>query len=144
MRGPHLTLRLPSGRLMWYPRARVENVTIKYEDEDGNQKTFTGPAVTCRTIDTTHRWVRRGMSGGNLFQNYVQAICRDILMEAVLRCEAAEYPVIGRVHDEVITLVPDNVMYSLKQLNDIMVIRPRWAKDFPITADGYESNRYKK
>jgi len=147
MRGPHLTMRLPSKRLVWYPEARVEEVTVRYEDaETGKMKTFTANAVTCMVIDsmTNYKWVRKGMSGGNLFQNYVQAICRDILMEAVLRCEAAEYPVIGRVHDEVITLVPDSVMYSLVQLNQIMSIRPKWALDFPIKADGYESKRYKK
>lgn len=143
MQGRHLTMELPSGRKLWYPYARTDQVTTNYIDADtGKEKSFTLKSVTAMHMKNV--WCRRGMSGGNFFQNYVQAICRDILMEAVVRVEEAGYPIVGRIHDEVICLCPDDPRYTITGLNRLMCIVPGWATDFPIAADGYESNRYRK
>ena len=41
MQGEHLTLELPSGRKIWYPYARVEEIVVTYEDlETGKMKKF--------------------------------------------------------------------------------------------------------
>ena len=144
MQGKHLTLELPSGRKIWYPEADVRVVTVRYEDEEtGETRTFQAESVTCKKL-VGARWLRGGISGGNFFQNYVQAICRDMIMVAALRAGKAGYPVVGRIHDELITLVPDDSRYSIAELNKIMEVLPEWATNFPIKAAGYESKRYKK
>lgn len=144
MNGPHLTMELPSGRKLWYPEAECRDIIVKYEDEEtGLMKTFKSYSVTFKKLVGTH-WLRGGISGGNLFQNYTQAICRDLIMEASLRASKRGYKVIGRIHDELITLVPNDSRYSIEDLNKIMEEVPEWAEGFPIEAAGYESQRYRK
>ena len=141
----NLTMELPSGRKLYYPQARVREVTVKYENENGETREFQTHAVTSMwTNSVTHKWERRQMSGGNFFQNYVQAICRDLLMEACPRLEASGYKIVARVHDEAITITPDDARYSIDEMNDILCKVPEWATGFPIDADGYEAKRYRK
>jgi len=146
MQGEHLTLTLPSGRKLWYPYAEIKDVTVNYEDgETGEMRSFTSQSVTSMWVSSyTTKWERRGMSGGNFLQNWVQAVCRDLLMEAVLRLEESGYDIVGRVHDEVICLCPDTPMYSIDEVDRLMCGVPDWAKNFPIDSDGYESERYRK
>jgi len=87
---------------------------------------------------------RTNFSGANLFQNAVQAICRDLLMEARLKVEEKGYKPIISVHDEIVVEVPDNDKYKLKDFIAIMTDKPMWAGDLPVKADGWEGRRYKK
>lgn len=80
--------------------------------------------------------------GGKLFENVVQATARDILAEAVLRIEAAGYPVVLHVHDEVIVDVPKSVPKEV--IRDLMVQRPAWAQDLPIRSSCKDAERYFK
>lgn len=145
MRGQHLTLTLPSNRQLWYPYARIEIVRIPYEDADtGEERIFETVGVTRRTQDTSSHWVRQGISGGNLLQNWVQASCRDIMMEAVPRLEKAGYETVMRIHDEIGCLTPDTPEFSIEEMDKLMGVLPKWCKDFPVTSDGYESKRYRK
>ena len=158
MQGLHLTLTLPSGRGLWYPYADVREMV--HTDEDGleqpgiiyidggtgKESVFTGLSASSMWVSSyTTKWERRGMSGGNFLQNWVQAACRDLLMEALERVEDAGYAVVGRVHDELICLCPENdPAYSIEDLDRLMCIVPDWAEGFPIDSDGYESERYRK
>ena len=140
-----LFLTLPSRRRLCYPRAQLDPVTVRYEDENGEVHEFDTVSVTTMWVNSvTHKWERRQMSGGNFFQNYVQAICRDLLMEACPRLEEAGYKIAVRVHDEVIAITPDDARYSIEEMNKILCVQPEWAKGFPIDADGYEAKRYRK
>ena len=144
MKGEQLTLRLPNGKLLWYPYAKVESVTVRYEDpETGKIKTFKTRAVTCMKL-RKNQWIRMGISGGNFFQNFVQAICREIIMDGVIRCEEANYPVIGRVHDEVICLVDDTPDWTAEHVNSMLTVVPEWAVGFPLKAKTTEERRYGK
>jgi DNA polymerase bacteriophage-type len=73
----------------------------------------------------------------------VQAMARDIMIAGSMRVEAAGYPVVLRVHDEVVSDVP-NGHGSLEEFVRLIKVKPRWASDLPVAAEGWEGPRYKK
>lgn len=88
-------------------------------------------------------WVRMETYGGRLFENVVQATARDIMAHAVVNLEAAGYPVVLRVHDEVAAEVPEG-FGSLSEFERILTDVPEWARGWPIRAAGWEGVRYHK
>jgi len=117
-----LFMRLPSGRELAYPEPRL--ITDKFDREAISFKdNANGKFVDCRH--------GQGAFGGTWFQNAVQAIARDILAEALLRLEAAGYPVVLHVHDEVVCEVP-NGAGTLEEFAKLMTTLPAWADGLPI------------
>ena len=47
------------------------------------------------------------------------------------------------VHDEIVADVP-NEHGSLEHYEKLMCVLPEWAEGLPVTAEGYESQRYRK
>jgi DNA polymerase len=119
---------------LWYGAKRdgwVECYSLTYMTWNTNAKM--GP----------RGWVRMETYGGRLFENVVQATARDIMAHAVVNLEAAGYPVVLRVHDEVAAEVP-NGFGSLEEFERILTDLPDWAKGWPIRAAGWEGVRYHK
>lgn len=119
---------------LWYGAKRdgwVECYSLTYMTWNTNAKM--GP----------RGWVRMETYGGRLFENVVQATARDIMAHAVVKLEAAGYPVVLRVHDEVAAEVP-NGFGSLEEFERILTDLPDWAKGWPIRAAGWEGVRYHK
>lgn len=81
--------------------------------------------------------------GGKISENLTQATCRDLLMHAVSNIEAAGYPVILRVHDELVVEVPKGSV-TLQEIEDLMLDVPKWARSWPVKADGFVSEYYQK
>ena len=96
--GAFLLLKLPSGRKLSYPLPRIE-----IEDERNQIVVFADNAAgqfrDCRRGD--------GAYGGLWTENIVSGIARDLLADAMLRIEAAGYPIVLHVHDELVAEVPD-------------------------------------
>ena len=76
----------------------------------------------------------QGAYGGLWTENIVSAIARDLLAGAMLRLEAAGYPMVLTVHDEVVVEVPDG-FGSLDEFRRLIVATPDWADGIlPIAA----------
>ena len=130
-----LRMRLPSGRDLAYPMPRLitdpmyGEVTIIFKD---NAK---GKFVDCRD--------GRGAYGGTWIENAVQALARDVFTEAMQRLEAAGYPVVMHVHDEIVCELPIGVG-TKEEFHKIMTAAPAWAAGLPIAAKAHNSTRFAK
>jgi DNA polymerase len=122
-----LLFKLPSGRPLSFPRARLTDGRVVYQGHNNH----------------THQWGDIQAYGGSLVQSITQAIARDLLAEAVVRLERAGYPVVLTVHDEIVADVPAG-HGTLKDFEALMCELPVWAEGLPIAAEGYESVRYRK
>jgi DNA polymerase I-like protein with 3'-5' exonuclease and polymerase domains len=86
--------------------------------------------------------------GGVFCENLVQATARDVFMHQCLQIEKAGIPVIMRIHDEAVCLVPkESAQERLNQIISIMSTAPDWAltpTPLPLAAEGSLSEVYKK
>jgi DNA polymerase len=131
MDGDALTITLPGGRELRYPKARLgpgkfENSTAVYFHDNARGG-----------------WVEIEAWFGLFVENIVQAVARDLLAAAMLRLEANGYPIILHVHDEITTEVRAG-FGSEKEFLRLMLELPGWGKDLPIAAKVWCGKRYSK
>lgn len=145
--GRFLHCRLPNGRLLSYLDPRVRMHEIEFTKKiNGVKKKFKRvvPQLTFMGMDTyTHQWTRCSTYGGKLTENVVQALCRDIMAEAMLRLRGKVYVPVLTVHDEIVSEVLEG-KGSVAQFRDIMIEQPKWADGFPIAAAGFRGKRFRK
>jgi DNA polymerase len=91
----------------------------------------------------SREWCRISTYGGKLSENITQAICRDLLAEAMLRVEAAGYQIVLTVHDEIVC-EGAYAEADRAHFERLMTAVPAWAKGFPIAAGCWRSERYIK
>ena len=126
-----LFIRLPSGRSLAYAKPRIE-----YEESfDREGLTYYGRDVG--------GWGKQRTYGGRLVENSIQAIARDCLAVAMTRLEAAGYPIVMHIHDEVVIETPRSAD-CLTDVCEIMSKPINWAPGLVLTADGYTTDYYKK
>ena len=122
-----LRCRLPSGRILSYWGARLDN--------DGSI-CFMGQNQTTRKWEKTETW------GGKLVENIVQAYARDCLAVALLRLDEAGYKITFHVHDEIIAEAPDGSRWE--DMAEIMGRPIEWAPGLLLRGDGYDTKFYMK
>ena len=123
-----LFITLPSGRKLTYIKPRI-----------GENK-FGGESVTYEGIGATKKWERLESYGPKFIENIVQAISRDLLMNAMKNLPG--FFICGHVHDELIIECTEDV--SLEEVCKTMAHNPSWMPDILLRADGYITEFYKK
>ena len=121
-----LRCRLPSGRILSYWGARLENDSIVFMGQN----------------QTTRKWEKTDTWGGKLVENIVQAVARDCLAVALLRLDQAGYKIVFHVHDEIIAEAPEGSRWE--DMADIMGEPISWAQGLLLRGDGYETKFYMK
>lgn len=122
---------LPSGRSLTYMSAKL------VEGMYGEQVEYMGLNQETKT------WGPRRLYGGILVENLIQAIARDCLAHCLEGLEAADYPVVMHVHDEVI--IDKKIGEgSLEEVYEILSRPIPWAPGLALKADGFECDYYQK
>jgi DNA polymerase len=120
---------LPSGRTLFYRNLRQEA-----EKAPGGQ--------------TRKVWKHgngQRIYGGLLAENVTQAVARDILAEAIHAAEAAGYPVVLHIHDEIVPRVPQvQGQAALDFLSKALSTPPEWGKGLVLGAEGHVSKTLSK
>ncbi len=119
---------LPSGRRLCYIKPRI-----------GENK-FGGESVTYEGVGSTKKWERLESYGPKFVENIVQAISRDLLMNAMKAL--SDCFIVGHVHDELIIECKEDV--SLDALCEQMARVPDWMDGLLLRADGYITPWYRK
>ena len=125
-----LTITLPSGRKLYYPKPFLE--TNKFGRE----------AIHYYGLGTNKKWGVESTYGGKLTENVVQAIARDCLAETLRRIDDLGLKVVFHVHDEVIIDAPMDV--TVKQICDLMAEPIDWASGLILKGAGFEGSYYMK
>lgn len=125
-----LRCRLPSGRILSYWDARIED----YKDRPS--------IVFMGQNQTTRKWEKVETWGGKLVENIVQAFSRDCLAVALLRLDDAGYKITFHVHDEIIAEAPEGSRWE--DMAEIMGRPLDWAPGLLLRGDGYETKFYMK
>lgn len=128
---------LPCGRILSYPKPRMEMYTTPWGEERY------GPTfqlhIKAAAGDPP---IRRHARGALLFQNSVQATAASLLRRALIECDKEELGIIGHCHDEVVGEGPRE---DGELLNEIMLESPDWLGDMPLATGGVKwSKRYGK
>ena len=121
-----LRCKLPSGRVLTYWGARLENGSIVFMGQN----------------QTTRKWEKTDTWGGKLVENIVQAVARDCLAVSLLRLDAACYDICFHVHDEVVIEAPEGSRWE--DAAAIMGQPIDWAPGLLLRGDGYETKFYMK
>jgi DNA (cytosine-5)-methyltransferase 1 len=128
---PCLLCVLPNGKLLHYANARI----------DGTDK-WGRP----RWVYNAYRqgqWREVTPYGGQLTENVASALARELLVDRMFALEAAGYPIVFTVHDEIVVEHPTIAKETMER---IMSERPAWAEKLgvPVKAKAWVGKRYAK
>jgi len=123
----HLWYALPSGRVLCYPYARLDDEGISYA------KAAWKPAAMAT------EWARARLWKGLACENITQAVANDILRNSLRRLD----DVVLHVHDEIVieTDRPEEVKL---QMEKIMCEPPAWGQGLPLDVEVKIMTRYGK
>lgn len=146
-----LQVELPSGRILSYPGIGISVEKLASDIDEDLYPNLAAREITYRERirymgenQTTRQWGKQYTYGGKLAENVTQALCRDLLANALVTVENAGWPIILHVHDEIVTEVPNAPEYTVAELERMMCDLPTWAAGFPLAAEGAELMRYAK
>ena len=144
-------------RYVWLPSKRpivYRGLTRRWKQPLDVDGTPLGPArLVPHVLNTGGDRARvpyKPLHGGIITENIVQAVARDILVQALRALEEAGWPVVTHIHDEVVCEIPaDKRSLSeaelVAEVSGIMCRPPHWADDdLVIKAAGYTCQRYHK
>lgn len=135
--GDFLYCILPSGRRLAYAFPEIRKRETPWGD--------TKAALTFMGVHPlSKKWVRQTTYGGSLVENITQAVARDLMAEAMLRCEQSGiYQPILSVHDELIA-EGHPLLGDVRTFETLMAEVPAWAEGCPVVTEGWSGFRYRK
>lgn len=142
--GTDLDITMPNGEVYHRFNTRMQ---MRYQDfydrEQGRMVPREKPEYFCEK--TYGQPEERSTYGAKVVENIVQRMGRDLLVEAILRCEAAGIPCVFHAHDEAIFEVDaDNAKDACDETRQLFTTVPDWAWGIPIAVSGGIFDRYTK
>ena len=134
-----LSAEIPNGSKIWYqdPKPVTRLMPWSTEEEPDYRKGFQ------YQVEKQGHQVTRDAFGGQLTENIVMKIEREIVEVAKRKLEDNGFPVIMEVHDEIVC---EPVTTDLSAFKQIMEDVPQWVKTMriPVHVDVWQGARYKK
>lgn len=136
-----LTCRLPSGRRLWYFNPQLVRRVMPWSEPDAPDVRL---AWTYQA-KKMGKWLTIDAFGGQLTENVVMGIERDLMTHAMFALEKNGFPVVLEVHDEI---VAEPLEYDADEaaFNQIMEDVPPWCRAIriPVAVEGWSGDRYRK
>lgn len=136
-----LVMKLPSGHLLIYPKAKLvwkgdEGEAADWSDNYKTEIQFWGKVP----MKSTWGWCKT--YGGKFLENATQAICGDFMANGAVKAERNGFFAFMLVHDELIgpKYAGQDHIALCKHLCDL----PQWADGMPLAAEGNTLPFYKK
>jgi len=121
----------PNGLRFQYPALGFDNDGFSYIADSRNYRKMVKNKFT-NDEDIT----RVHLYGAKVVENLTQALARIVITEQMTRI-GQQYPVAFQVHDEIITVVPeDEADHALAWMVKEMSVPPQWAPDLPVACEG--------
>jgi len=117
---------------VWVAETRAKRAMRYYNPKDGQASAVKGKPST-------------KFYGGKLVENLIQATARDVMAGMVLQIEAAGFPVVLHVHDEIVAEVPtDTAPAAIEEIRRIMSTPPVWMPTLPVECEAHLMEVYGK
>jgi DNA polymerase len=140
---PYLTMRLPSGRRLYYPHAKVKQTFKKYDEEEMDEQPWKRAeggywvdqiSFYGKMRDSAH-WGRVGTWGSRLFENAVQAIGADLLNRGLIEADRRGFEIPMIVHDQALGET-HSAPGTLEEFTRALCTKDDWSATFPLEASG--------
>mgnify|MGYP002737691520 CR=1 FL=1 len=164
-----LFCRLPSGRLIAYPKPKIQQQMMfktvseggkvkwkrvvsptpeqiaKAKEKYGPKNVFVKPALTVYGQITDAVLGHFAVSPGTLVENQCQGSAADTMGIGCVNLERAGYRVNNLIHDEALCYYEgEHGGQSAEQMDQLMCDQPAWSKGLPLKAEGAIVPFYKK
>lgn len=138
-----LTMRLPSGHMLFYPSAWLKKTVIEAEvireNEEGelvtesisfttDQINFWGP------IPNSVKWGWNQTYGGKLVENATQAVGGDFMTHGMIKADERGYQIFATIHDQALAIYRPDHLQTREDFRKALCTLPDWASDFPLDA----------
>lgn len=142
----YLTIRLPSGRKLYYhrPRLAVDRRKVEIERkrarEEEREPRAIKPSLCYQGIDNKATGVKKlGWTftyGGKLTENLTQAVAREVIDECMARAERRGLDICLHVHDQIVALSrEEDAEKHARVLTECMSEPMPWAPTLPLKAE---------
>jgi DNA polymerase len=136
-----VSIHLPSGRVLVYEDLRVDR---DFEEEWKKEITRRNPKSGRREDhdadgedgEESASGARLGLYGAKIVENIVQAVARDLLVNAIYNAECAGLPVFLSIHDDMVVAIPPEEAEAAKAgLEEAWAGVPEWAAGLVLMAE---------
>ena len=144
---PFLTIKLPSGRKMYYFRPRIaeRQMTVQSGPRKGEKYTTLNFQYEGKIEKSGgSSWGKVFSHGGKLVENIVQALARDVLAEGMKKAHRMGFKIVMHIHDEIVTEVAEDSPLTVADLIGCMAAKLPWAPGLPLGAAGWSGYFYRK